>query len=48
MTKNAKLVKYAPKVEPETDCILMKVRTILQNEVNRPEIVDQIIADIKT
>ena len=45
MTKNAKLVKYTPKVEPETDCILMKVRTILQNEVNRPEKVEQIMKD---
>ena len=45
MTKNAKLVKYRPKVEPETDCIMMKVRTILQNEVNRPEKIDQIMRD---
>jgi hypothetical protein len=45
MTKNAKLVRYAPKVEPETDCILMKVRTILQNEINRPEKIDQMIRD---
>jgi hypothetical protein len=45
MTKNAKLVKYIPKQEPETDCILMKVRTILQNEVNRPEKVEKILQE---
>jgi len=42
LTKNAKLVKYIPKSEPETDCILMKVRHILQNEINRPERIEQI------
>jgi hypothetical protein len=43
LTKNAKLVKYIPKTEPDTDCILMKVRTIIQNEINRPERVDSIL-----
>jgi hypothetical protein len=45
LTKDAKLVKYTPKSEPEKDCILMKVRTILQNEVTRPEKVKDILKD---
>jgi hypothetical protein len=45
LTKNAKLVKYIKKSENETDCILMKVRAILQNEIARPEKVQNILQD---
>lgn len=44
-TKDAKLIHYIPKKEPETDCILMKIRTQIQNQTTRPTIIDQIKID---
>lgn len=44
-TQNAKLMKFIPKREPEIDCILMKVRNSLQNEIARPEKIDHILQD---
>jgi len=45
-TKNAKLMNFHPKAEPTVDCILMKVRTILENAIHRPEKVQTILQSI--
>ena len=45
-TKDAKLMNYHAKSEPTVDCLLMKVRTILENMAKRPQKVEAILSDI--